>query len=467
MFVFATVFGLIYLAFLVAGNPIAARKTCDSVNQGYQCQPEISHHWGQYSPYFLVPSEISAKVPPQCEITFVQILSRHGARDPTASKTATYNDTIEKIKSNVKNFTGDYAFLADYEYTLGADQLTVFGEQEMINSGTKFFDRYPDLAQRYTPFIRSSSESRVVESAQNFSQGYHQAKISNRKAKDPSYPYPIVVISEDTGSNNTLNHGLCTAFEDGPDSSIASNAQKTWQSVFTPPITTRLNANLPGANLSSQDTISIMDLCPFNTIASPTGQVSPFCALFTEQEWREYDYYETLNKYYGYSYGNPLGPTQGVGFTNELIARMTDHAVMDETSTNRTLDDSKTTFPLGKGHPLYADFSHDNDITAIFSALGLYNNTSPLSNTTIESAAQANGYSASWTVPFAARAYFEKMSCMSKQEELVRVIVNDRVLPLTECGGDKLGRCKLSSFIGGLTFAMGDGFWDQCFAGEM
>ncbi len=45
-------------------------------------------------------------------------------------------------RANVKNFTGPYAFLADYEYNLGADQLTVFGQQEMIDSGVKYYNRY-------------------------------------------------------------------------------------------------------------------------------------------------------------------------------------------------------------------------------------------------------------------------------------------------------------------------------------
>lgn len=396
-------------------------------------------------------------------MTFAQVLSRHGARDPTASKSTSYNATIQKIHKNVKNYPGKYAFLKNYQYTLGADQLTTFGQQEMINSGTKFYQRYEQLANILTPFVRSSSEARVVESAQNFTQGFHNARQADRFhfGGDPTYPYAIEVISEDDGQNNTLNHDLCTSFENGPDSTIASSAQKTWAGVFVPPIQKRLNSDLQGANLTSTEVIYVMDLCSFNTVASPNGTISPFCGLFTEQEWHQYNYYETLNKYYGYSYGNPLGPTQGVGYTNELIARLTNKQVHDETSTNHTLDDNPATFPLGR--VLYADFSHDNDMTAIFSAMGLYNGTAPLSKTTITEASAANGYSAAWTVPFAARAYFEKMVCPGKPEELVRVIINDRVLPLTQCGGDNLGRCLLSKFVDSLSFAMSDGKWDQCF----
>lgn len=434
-------------------------SSCDSIQNGYQCEPEISHYWGQYSPYFSVPSEIPDVVPFGCSITFAQILSRHGARDPTASKTKSYNATIQKIHANVKTYTGAYSFLEDYSYTLGADQLTVFGQDEMINSGIKFFDRYQRLASKLTPFVRSSGEARVVESAKNWTQGFHAAKLDRHT--DSAYPYPIVVISEAAGQNNTLNHGLCTDFEDGPDSNIASSSQATWANIFITPIQARLNENLPGANLSMSDTISMMDLCPFNTVASPNGTISPFCHLFTEEEFHQYSYYETLNKYYGYSYGNPLGSTQGVGFANELIARMTNQAVYDHSSVNHTLDDSSTTFPLDR--TLYADFSHDNDMTGIFSALGLYNSTSRLPNTTVVEAPQANGYSAAWTVPFGARAYFEKMHCLGSKEELVRVVINDRVQPLQHCGADALGRCSLSSWIDSLGFARSDGLWDQCF----
>jgi hypothetical protein len=410
-----------------------------------------------------VESDISRHVPSGCKVTFAQVLSRHGARDPTASKTVAYNETIQKIRANVKKYPGKYAFLAGYEYTMGADQLTGFGEQQLINSGANFYRRYANLANHLTPFVRTASEDRVVESALKWTYGFHDAKLADRstRGRDSDYPYPVLSISEDEGKNNTLSHGLCTEFENGPDSQIASVAQKEWASVFIPPIQKRINEDLAGADLTATEIIYLMDLCPFSTVASPDGAISTFCNLFTEDEWHQYNYYETLNKYYGYSHGNPLGPTQGVGFANELIARLTDSAVHDQTSTNHTLNDDPESFPLKRR--LYADFSHDNDMTAIFSALGLYAGVAPLSNTTITEAKEAKGYSASWTVPFAARAYFEKMKCGGSKEELVRVLVNDRVLPLDQCGGDGLGRCKLSKFVDSLSFASSGGKWDQCF----
>jgi len=370
---------------------------------------------------------------------------------------------IRKIKNNVASFTGKYAFLEDYSYTLGADALTRFGEEAMLNSGIKFYNRYKDLARHSTPFTRASGQGRVIMSAQNWTQGFLQARDADHRSEDKGgNSYGMVIISEERGYNNTLSHGLCDAFEAGPLREIAADAQAKWMEVFVRPILSRLNADLPGAKLSAVDVIYMMDLCPFHVVESPDGQLSPFCNLFTDEEWRQYNYFESLGKYYGYSYGNPLGPTQGVGFANELIARLTSSPIKDSTSTNRTLDSDHQTFPLDRS--LYADFSHDNDMTTIFAALGLYNSTPPLSNTSMDTVGDNKGFSAAWTVPFGARAYFEKLSCAHEKEEFVRVLVNDRVLPLEQCGGDELGRCKLTAFIDSLDFARGNGRWDECFS---
>ncbi|KAL8768658.1 MAG: hypothetical protein Q9209_005217 [Squamulea sp. 1 TL-2023] len=436
-------------------------RCVDTPNNGYQCQPQISHSWGQYSPFFSAPSEIPDTTPSRCQISFAQILSRHGARDPTASKTKVYNSTIQKLKANVRQFNGKYAFLDRFRYTLGADQLTLFGEQQMINSGVAFYNRYERLAKQANPFIRASGEDRVVQSARNFSQGFHQVKSAYQNP-DANYPYPILVIPEGEGFNNTLDHGLCTTFE-GEErySSVGSKAQQTFLDTFLPTVTDRLNADLQGANLTAIDTVNLFDLCPFTTVASPLGAISPFCCLFTLAEWKYYGYYQSLGKFYGYGPGNPLGPTQGVGFVNELIARLTGKAVHDHTSINGTLDNSNITFPLGQA--LYVDVSHDNDMTAIFSALRLYDSTRPLSNSSTQSTNATAGYSAAWTVPFAGRAYFEKMKCAGEKEELVRIIVNNRVIPLEMCDADELGRCTLTKFIRGLSFAAEGGRWDSCF----
>lgn len=384
-------------------------------------------------------------------MTFAQVLSRHGARDPTAYKTGIYNDTIAELKRNVTEYGERYAFLRDFEYTLGADQLTQLGIGQMVEQGRTMASRYPGLAGDEGPFIRASGQERVIDSAVHFAAGFREAEGG------PDLVDGIVIVPEGPGTNNTLDHGLCTVFEEG---SRGDTERDVWADVFTAPIVARLNANLAGAKISRDDAIVLMDLCPFVTVADPEGKPAEFCGLFSADEWRSYDYYQSLGKFYGYAGGNPLGPTQGVGFVNELVARMTGEPVRDETSTNRTMDGDPETFPLGRR--LYADFSHDNTMVSIYAALGLYDVDGGLPTGERTDPGEAGGFSASWTVPFAGRMVVEKMRC-GGEEELVRILVNDRVVVPGGCRADELGRCGLGEFVGGLGFAREGGRWEECF----
>lgn len=479
-----------------------SRSYCDTPTEGFQCYPSISHTWGQYSPFYSVQSPIQWKTPKGCKITFAHILSRHGARYPTSKMSEIYNSTIQQIQENVKSLTGHASFLSNYRYDLDIDQLNDFGRREMLLAGIAFHERYRELAGADEPFVRASGSDRVIESAELFMTGYGQAQraVASSKSRRDAIPsdldekqlsrHHILVIPELDSSNNTsvfyllvsrrsrsplcsqylahfygsaptwllqllfpslnmslrllsLSHSLCTAFESRPPLQPPTSLS---------PILTRLSALLPNANLSLSQVEALMDLCPYTTLSSKsTSNLSPFCTLFMPSEWRVYDIEKSRGKYQSFGVGSALGPTQGVGWVNELVARLTGHKVDDDTSTNRTLDSDHATFPLGR--KLYADFSHDNVMTSIFFAMGLFNGM----------AGDMNGFRASETVPFAGRGVVEKMVCGAEEEEMVRVIINGRVMPLEHCGGDPLGRCTLSSFINSLKFAKEGGRWRECF----
>ncbi|OQE31156.1 hypothetical protein PENFLA_c002G10123 [Penicillium flavigenum] len=444
---------------------MSKRSDCNTVNGGYQCNSELSHKWGQYSPYFSLSEEssISDEVPHDCQVTFAQVISRHGARFPSAKKSKVYAKLIENIQANATAYKGNTKFLRSYKYIMGGDDLVPFGVNQMVDSGTKFYQRYEALAKKALPFIRSSDSGRVVASGVNFIKGFQQAKLDDKNAnhRQPS-PKTNVIISEESGTNNTLNHSeICPKFE---DNELGDKVEEKYMKIFVPPIRARLEADLPGVKLEDIDVVSLMDICPFETVSSSddAAELSPFCDLFTPAEWSQYDYLQSLSKYYGYGAGNPLGPTQGVGFVNELIARLTRHPVKDHTSTNRTLDAlGAASFPLN--YTMYADFTHDNGMIPFFFALGLYNGTAPLSLTHVQSPSQTDGFSSAWTVPFGARAYVEMMQCRREPEPLVRVLVNDRVIPLHGCPVDKLGRCRRRDFVKGLTFARSGGDWAKCY----
>lgn len=434
------------LLLLLAPDVPQLKKDCLDDELGFVCRPDISRYWGQYSPYWKLDSEIPDEVPDGCEITFAQVLSRHGARDPTLKRTLRLISTMATVKA-LGTFEGKYKFLKKFEYKLGADQLNEFGRRELRASGKVFKTRYSHLGK---PFLRTAGQKRVVDSAKAFIEGWGSH-------------LDLLELPEGSKYNNTLAHALCDNIENGPISNIRDAARDAWQSVFLPPIANRLSNDL-GMPIKLDDAHNMMSMCPMETVHSATGRISKFCDLFTIEEFRSYSHFESLEKFYGWAKGNPLGPTQGVGFANELIARMLKKPVEDRTTVNHTLDNDPKTFPLDR--KLYADFSHDDDLTSIFFALGLWKHMPYLSITKLDTPEYTQGWSSARTVPFSARAYFEKMKCKNDDEELVRAVVNDRVIPLEDCDADDLGRCKLSKWIDSLEWTRSGGDWDLCFLGQ-
>lgn len=151
---------------------------------------------------------------------------------------------------------------------------------------------------------------------------------------------------------------------------------------------------------------------------------------------------------------------QGVGYVNELLARLTGSPVKDRTQTNSTLDSSPITFPLDR--TVYADFSHDNQMVAIYGALGLLSQTSPPSPT---KANPQRTWVVSRLVSFSGRMITEKLRCFEAgtQADFIRILINDAVQPLAFCGPD--GLCGLEAFMASQTYARsnGDGDFEKCF----
>jgi hypothetical protein len=105
-----------------------------------------------------------------------------------------------------------------------------------------------------------------------------------------SYATPISSLTRVHQLNDTLVNKMC------PKAGEPKHQTKKWQSIYAPPITARLNAAAPGANLKDADTTNLISLCPFETVAHQ--QLSPFCALFTLDDFQGYEYLMDLEKYY-------------------------------------------------------------------------------------------------------------------------------------------------------------------------
>ncbi|KAJ7172044.1 phytase [Mycena filopes] len=371
-----------------------------------QGQPEFDPRtsWGAYSPF--IPVEEYLPPPNGCEITQLQ---RHGARFPTSGASINIVSAVRKLQS-VKEYThGGMEFLRSFVYTLGTDDLVPSGAIQSFEAGSTVFERYAHLVTAdNAPFVRASSGKRVVDSANNWTAGFSAA---SHHRYNPSIS---VILSQE--GNNTLKTRMC------PNAGKSDASTSAWLAV-------------------------------------------PFCALFTPPDFAAFDYSADLDKYYytGYGAARGLGRVQGVGYVNELLARLTHRPVRDQTQTNTTLDADPATFPLDRS--IYADFSHDNTMVAIFAALGLFPQDTPLS--TAASDARRTWHTREM-VPFSGRMVVERLRC-GDRKEYVRILVNDAVQPSDFCATPNdlgAGLCTLPAFVESQAYARsnGGGDWEECFS---
>ena len=147
---------------------------------------------------------------------------------------------------------------------------------------------------------------------------------------------------------------------------------------------------------------------------------------------------------------------------NELLARLTGRPVEDHTQHNDS-------FPFPLSRKFYADFTHENLMVAVYSAMGLFNITNhPLHTTKMD---KDRNWVASEMVPFSSRMVVEKLSCSGRRQEVkedvefVRVLVNDALQPLRFCGA-KQGLCTLDAFVESQKYARhsGDGDFAKCYS---
>lgn len=414
----------------------------------------IVNHAGSLSPYHTTKSY--PILPEKCKILMVCQLQRHGSRYPTTHVSTKIQTALNKLKNAVPN-DNTFKFIQNYKYRLLENSLNEFGKNESLQSGKEFKKRYPNLFSSQNQsedqlnssviFIRASSSERVIESSKKFLIGLDLEPNVEYKESD------ILVIPETFGSNNTLDDNNCP---NSPDLAFSNQ----WLNFFTRSIITRLNSRAIGLNLDENDVVSLMQLCCFESLADQ--KYSQFCKLFEKSDWIGYEYYIDLEKLYKHGYGNQLGAVQGVGYVAELLSRLTGNAsyvTNDKTQVNHTLDQSEETFPLNR--KVYLDFSHDNQMISIISALRvkieplLSPHGPPLSN---------REWRMSSMVPFASRLTFEKVHCDDDPHDKIRILLNDDLIPLKSCEGHKAGFCDLDSFVKSQNFTRNNGncLYDLC-----
>ena len=217
------------------------------------------------------------------------------------------------------------------------------------------------------PVFRTQSQDRMVKTALNFLAGFFGVPEYTEEAK-------LEIVVEAPGFNNTgAPYEICTNSNVANKGQIGSAIAANWSTIAFTSTAQRLQPLLTGINITASDVVAMLQLCSYETNALG---YSAFCGLFTEQDFRNYEYYFDLTFYYNNGFvsfalyrltitmlnvhvqGSPVAAAQGKGYLEEFVARLQMQALTEYNSTtNATLDQNNITFPLDQS--IYADATHE------------------------------------------------------------------------------------------------------------
>lgn len=403
----------------------------------------IAQLWGNTAPYFPSPLFADAQqyrqLDQQCTLEQVHILHRHGSRYPTSSSTegAPFFGQVVANASRDGNLTvtGPLAFLSNWTYQLGAELLVPNGAQELFDSGVKHYYDYGALynasTQQAKPVIRTTSQQRMLDSARFWTTGFF--------GLDAPSLIDLQVILEGDGFNNTLaSYDTCN----NSNTLTVGDTYLTpvWEAVYLNKTVPRLQQYIPsGINLTTEMVYGMQSLCAYETVGLG---YSPFCQLFTEEEWQGFEYFLDLQFQGDYGSMSPSGRAQGIGYVQELLARLSNTTIPPA-----NVSTQNTTLTVPGKQPFYVDFSHDDIILSVLTAL---NYTQVVGDYLPAEQMDANRtFYLSHITPFAARLVLEIADCGGGQK-VIRTLLNDALVPMNEaqgCSPVANGTCPLDDFV--------------------
>ncbi|WPG97772.1 Hypothetical protein R9X50_00055300 [Acrodontium crateriforme] len=454
---------------------------------------KVLHHQGGNSPWFRKTDGVvdESYLPPNnCRVDQVHMISRHAERYPTLLSGSRMLELYNRIHEENVTLTGDLSFAMTWPFlTPDPDPPDAFfenlistgahaGTLQAFTTGIKFRGRYRNLLDASVAAKANDNENRVinfwsseaprvVETAKYFAAGFFGSDWENHYVSSqhkpgqksrPSYPAILNIIpTNPLHGADTLTPGKnCPNYYDRMSSNNtaayltgrvrAYQALFDFRSHFLPPIIARLEAQNPHFALSENEVYSMLELCGFDSIASAeeSGWTSPWCDVFTRQEWDAFEYARDVLHYYrsgpGSSFSNVLGRAW-VNATTELLR-------------------------LGPEQgSLFLSFAHDTDVLAIMTSLSLFEETAPLPTTHMP---HNRTFHTSSYLPMHGRLTVERLACPverycwsnapfypnhvycspERDEYFVRVNVNDGIIALPECKSGPGQSCPLSEFVG-------------------
>lgn len=364
---------------------------------------------------------ISTDIPEQCTVEQVQMISRHGERFPSKGDGATFDKIMNVFKSYGKDFKGDLSFLNDYEYFVTNKEYyeketsptnsegTFAGTTTALRHGAYFRQRYSTLYSGGNFTVFTTNSGRCYQTANYFARGFLGDEYSDEIVE-------YVVVDEDPkmGANSLTPRYACKNLENINNDDIVDKFDKS----YLQDILNRWQQQNPGLNLTTSQVSRLFLWCAFELNVRGS---SPFCSLFTNEEFIKSGYENDLTNYYSIGQGNNLSTTMGSPMVEASL-----RLLLDESSTNK----------------IWVMFTHDTDMEFYLSSMGLIN---PEKDLPVDHVPFPNPYNAAQMFPQGGRTYLEKLNCNDKK--YVRFIMNDAVVPFPDCSNGVGFSCDFDQFV--------------------
>ncbi|KAJ1994154.1 hypothetical protein H4R33_000385 [Dimargaris cristalligena] len=323
--------------------------------------------FGTKSPYAHARAQQALTANPvgeHCQLRQIQMLFRHGTRNPNQHGAESGDELLAKLQAHWKTQPepqgpqGDWAWLNTYQpsYPTGVSALTTQGRRDLDLLARRVFHRYANLwPQMYastedTPWVwraTSSDYNRTVESATIFQHRLFDL-IRGATKVDPLFRDDYVFDMLRHKSDSLLDmDGKCprydTALASGPIASYLAEQRQLLEEHSMVDMKKRLGDILAYPDITADEVHRIYRMCSYENASPRPGHT--LCSLFEghEADLDILDYWSDLEDVLAYGYGsvgpNGVAPYAGCALFTQLMDDM------------RLCQDHEADHTMGRRHP--------------------------------------------------------------------------------------------------------------------
>jgi acid phosphatase len=279
--------------------------------------------------------------PDGCSVEQVHMMSRHAERYPTTRAGARMLNLVDRIKNPNITLKGPLAFVKDWEYfssdpQANFEQLTntgpYAGTLEAFATGVRLRTRYAHLFPSRLPpgggktSLWASDAGRVVDTARYFAAGFFGLDW-----KDTATLH-VIPESPDIGGDTLTPGDTCLAYVNDTKYGHDQGAAKLvdFSNTYLPAIGKRLEyyvstseqeAFESGFHFANDEIYALQEMCGFETIVRGT---SPWCGVFTHDEWRSFEYARDIIHFYRAGPGTKYSAAMGSLWLNATARLLTE-----------------------------------------------------------------------------------------------------------------------------------------------